>query len=147
MREERGYIGVFATKDGEQEKKEVWAPGKSFLWYAPLLSGAVSRVFTACRTHWLSLLEVNAFTGDCGILSLLTTGQAEIPSQEAKGGGGYQDMIKVRGRCLQHAHILQVCCWSPEGHYQSQGVDITMKDFSVFLDMRRCKNWAHKIFS
>ena len=24
---------------------------------------------------------------------------------------------------------------------------VTMKDFSGFLDMRRCKNWAHKIFS
>ena len=25
--------------------------------------------------------------------------------------------------------------------------DVTAKDFSVFLDMRRCKNGAHKIFS
>ena len=24
---------------------------------------------------------------------------------------------------------------------------ITMKDFGVFLGMKRCKNWAHKIFS
>ena len=25
--------------------------------------------------------------------------------------------------------------------------DFIMKDFSAFLDMKRCKNWAHKIIS
>ena len=28
-----------------------------------------------------------------------------------------------------------------------QGTVATMKDFSVFLDMRKYKNWAHKICS
>ena len=27
---------------------------------------------------------------------------------------------------------------------KSQETVITMKDFSAFLDMRRCKNWVHK---
>ena len=31
-----------------------------------------------------------------------------------------------------------------EGCCQSHEADITMKDFSAFLDMRRCKNWTHK---
>ena len=31
--------------------------------------------------------------------------------------------------------------------YQSQGADVTMKDFSAVLDMRRYKNWVHKISS
>jgi len=30
---------------------------------------------------------------------------------------------------------------------RSWGADITMKDLSAFLDTRRCKNWAHQIFS
>ena len=29
----------------------------------------------------------------------------------------------------------------------SQGPDVTMNDFTAFLDIRRCKNWAHKICS
>ena len=37
-------------------------------------------------------------------------------------------------------HFMEDYCWS-------QRVDVTMKDFSAFLDMRRCKKWAHKIFS
>ena len=43
-------------------------------------------------------------------------------------------------------HFTEVCCWSHGGSYSSQ-TSVFMKDFSVFLDMRRCKNWAHKIFS
>ena len=27
------------------------------------------------------------------------------------------------------------------------GPDVTMKEFSAFLDMRRCKDWDHKICS
>ena len=42
-------------------------------------------------------------------------------------------------------HLTKGCHWSLEGHYQPQGADITMEDFSVFLDMRRCQKWAHKI--
>ena len=44
-------------------------------------------------------------------------------------------------------HLTKGCHWSLEGHYQPQGADITMEDFSVFLDMRRCQKWAHKISS
>ena len=67
-------------------------------------------------------------------------------TQGGKGGtSGY-----CKGKREVHAaytYFTQICCWSPRGHYQSQGADITMKDFSVSLDMRRCKNWVHKIFS
>lgn len=34
-----------------------------------------------------------------------------------------------------------------EGYCWSQGADITMKDFSTFINTRRCKNWIHKIIS
>ena len=30
------------------------------------------------------------------------------------------------------------------GFCSSQGAYLPMKDFSAFLDVRRCKNWAHK---
>lgn len=65
---------------------------------------------------------------------------SEIPPQ--RGKGERQDTIKVRGTCRQPGtHFTKVCCWSHEGHDQSQGADVTMKDFSVFPDMRTCKNW------
>ena len=53
-------------------------------------------------------------------------------SQEA-GGKGSMYVIFGGGPCNQ-AHIL------PEGHCWSRGADVTKKDFSAFLDMRRCKN-------
>ena len=34
-----------------------------------------------------------------------------------------------------------------EGYCYWRGADVTMKDFSPFLEMGRCNNWAHKIFS
>ena len=68
--------------------------------------------------------------------------------KEAGGNNISVYMIKVRGRCRQagtHFTILQkFSCWTREGYHQPQGADITMKECSVFLDMRRCKNWAHK---
>ena len=39
------------------------------------------------------------------------------------------------------------CRSSREGYCKSWGADVTMKEFSAFLDMRRYKNWAHKISS
>jgi len=34
--------------------------------------------------------------------------------------------------------LQKVFCWS-------QGADATIKGFSAFLDVRRCKNWDHEI--
>ena len=50
------------------------------------------------------------------------------------------------GQAARHT-LPEVRCSPPEGHHQSQGADVTTKGFRVFLDMRRCKTWAHKIFS
>ena len=69
----------------------------------------------------------------------LTTDRAEIPPKEEKGE--YQDMIKVRGRCMQHTQYFTEVV----ADFVKVTTSITMKDCSVFLDMRRCKNWAHKI--
>ena len=44
------------------------------------------------------------------------------------------------GTCSQARVLAEACCCS-------QGTDVIIDDFSVFLDMERCKNWAHKIFS
>ena len=59
---------------------------------------------TACRTHLLSPLEVT----DSQItltFFILSYRPAEIPPREEKGE--QQDVIKRRGRGLQHTHILQ----------------------------------------
>ena len=45
--------------------------------------------------------------------------------------------VSEGGTCTQ-AHILaEACC-------QSRGADVTINDFSAFIDMRKCKSWAHK---
>ena len=43
-------------------------------------------------------------------------------------------------RALKHIFFTEGYCWSP-------GTDISLKNFSVFLDMRKYKNWARKISS
>ena len=49
-------------------------------------------------------------------------------------------VILVKGEYMQSSTYFFA-----EGFCQSQGTVVTMKDFSIFLDMRRYKNWAHKI--
>ena len=61
-------------------------------------------------------------------------------SKEQSGGKVSVTYDLSEGRMCSQAHILaEVCC-------SSQGADVTVNDFSAFLDTRRCKNWAHKIF-
>ena len=57
-------------------------------------------------------------------------------------------MIKVRGGACSHAYILQkfVAGLLKVTTSHEEQTSITMKDLSVFLDMRRCKNCAHIIF-
>ena len=49
-------------------------------------------------------------------------------------------MILVKGEYMQSSSYFFVedYCWSP-------GAEVTMKNFSAFLDTRRGKNWAHEI--
>ena len=65
-------------------------------------------------------------------------GQGEYPDISHKGEGG--------GSC-SHAHILQTFAAGLVKATTSHRHQSSFKDFSVFLDMGRCKNWAHKIFS
>ena len=62
-------------------------------------------------------------------------------SKEA-GGKVSIYVILVKGAYMQSSPYFFT-----EGFFYSQGAVVTMKDFSVFLDMTRYKNWAHKIVS
>ena len=56
-------------------------------------------------------------------------------SENGSGGRGGSVLctILVKGAVCSQAHSLaKVSCWS--------GADVPLHDFSVFLDMRRCKN-------
>jgi len=61
----------------------------------------------------------------------------------SKEDGGERSVLYIIlvkwGTCSQ-AHVLAEAC------SYSRGADVTMKDFSTFIDMGRCKDWAHKIF-
>lgn len=39
-----------------------------------------------------------------------------------------------------NTHFTEVCSLSYEGYSWSQGAEITMQDFSAFLDIGRCKH-------
>lgn len=53
--------------------------------------------------------------------------------------GVYIYMILVKdGGIGNQAHIFtESCCWSHRGYYKSWGGEITLKDFSALLDMRK----------
>ena len=78
--------------------------------------------------------------GDCDIfcfihLTVVQRGKRKYQDLSRKGEGG--------GACSQK-HILQKSAAGPGKVTTSHRPQL--KDFRVFLDMRRCKNWAHKIF-
>ena len=54
------------------------------------------------------------------------------------------------GEYMQSSIYIYICRRLLLGSWMycsSRGADITVKDFTAFLDVRRCKNWAHKISS
>ena len=58
-------------------------------------------------------------------------------------------VIWVKGEYIQSSTLifLESFCWSYEASASHEKQLSTMKDFSAFLEMRRYKNWAHKIIS
>ena len=59
-------------------------------------------------------------------------------------------VILVKGEYMQPStHFLQKVAASlvQVTASQQEQTSVTMKDFSAFLDMRRYKNWAHKMGS
>ena len=95
-REELGYIGVFATKGREQEGKGPGLP--------EIIALICTSPIRASILGFYHLQDSLALTLGRQSLSL-TTDPAEMPPKEEKGE--YRGMIKVRGRCMQHTHILQ----------------------------------------
>ena len=59
-------------------------------------------------------------------------------SKEAKGKVKVIYDFSEGGTCSQVHILAEACC-------QSQRADVTVNDFSAFSDVRRGKNWAHKI--
>ena len=52
-------------------------------------------------------------------------------------------VILMKGKYVQSSMYY----FFAEDFCLSWGADVTRRDFSAFLDMRRCKNWAHKVIS
>ena len=65
-----------------------------------------------------------------------------------RGKGEYQDISHKGegGGAGCHAHILQKFSAGLVKVTTSHRHQSSLTDFSVFLNMRRCRNWAHKIF-
>ena len=88
---------------------------------------------------------------DCDIFCFahLTTAHdsSEILSQ--RGKGEYQDISHKDegGGTCSCARILQKFASGLMKVRICHKHESSLKDFSVFLDRRRCKSWAHKIFS
>ena len=62
-----------------------------------------------------------------------------------KEEGGSTERQGVAGGWLQPAHILQKFAAGPGTVTTSPRHPPSLADFSVLLDTRRCKHWAHKI--
>ena len=154
-REELGYIGVFATKGRWQEQKR---PGLTEITALICTSAIRARILSFHSLQDSPTLTLGGdytlhsqMTVTFHVLSLTTDG-AEVfqvalkyyPKEE-RGISGYD---KGEGKVhVAHTHFTKfVSGIRKVTSSQSQGADITMKDISIFLDMRRCKNWAHKIF-
>ena len=60
---------------------------------------------------------------------------------QSSSGGRSACKILVKGSSVQSS-----ACFT-KGFRKSQGADVTVKGFSSFLDMRRCKDWDHEISS
>ena len=67
-------------------------------------------------------------------------------SKEAGGKGQYICEFWWRENTCNQAHIFQFSASLMNTSLITRN-SVTMKDFSTFLDMKRCKNWAHKISS
>ena len=65
--------------------------------------------------------------------------------EEGRKGGIY--VIFGEGEIHAMKHFFQKASASLVKSSLVTRNSVTMKDFSGFLDMRRCKNWAHKISS
>ena len=62
-----------------------------------------------------------------------------------RGGSAQVGGLRTRGRAegssRNQTHVFaDSFCPACEGHCWSRGADVTMEDFSAFLDMKRCKN-------
>ena len=70
---------------------------------------------------------------------------SEILPQQGKGE--YQDISHIgkEGGACSLAHILQKFSAGLVKVTASHRHQSSLTNFSVFLGMRRCKNWAHKI--
>ena len=69
--------------------------------------------------------------------------------KETGGRGGQYicDFGKGGVHAIKHVYFLESFCWSHEASASHEKQLSTMKDLSAFLEMRRYKNWAHKIIS
>ena len=66
-----------------------------------------------------------------------------------RGKGEYQDISHKGegGGACSHAHTLQKFAAGVKKVTTSHRHQSLLKDFSVFLVIRRCEDWAHKNFS
>ena len=120
----------------------------------------VSCVFTAWVSSGLmgSPLEVTVLADDCDILCFYflnslgggISDSSERPLQRDRRGYYHQcicDKGEEWGAC-SHAHILQkFAAGLPKVTTTHEEQTSPWRILVFFLDMRRCKNWAHKNFS
>ena len=65
---------------------------------------------------------------------------SEEPLQRGRGKVSVMYDFREEGPVHQAHVVAEAGCWS-------RGADVTAHDFTAFLDTRRCKHWAPKIFS
>ena len=101
---------------------------------------------TNSRTQLSNWTELNWLKTTAQKTALQTT--LRNYSKEVEGEGQFLCDFGEGGRtCNQARLFFRRCLLVSWGLCSSRETAVTMKDFSAFLDLRRFKNWAHKISS
>ena len=65
-------------------------------------------------------------------------------SEEVSGEAGMYVILVKKDKDNQANILAEGSCESQEGYCWSRGAGVSINDFSAFIDMRKCKSWAHK---
>ena len=124
-----------------------WSAGivrRSFSWSKSSVifpSSFAAHRYELKKTHNLRVVSEVLFGAEWG----LQPGRQHLSSERLlqSGSGGrpvYKVLVRGEFNTMKYSFYKRFFC-------SSWGSDVTMKGFSASLNMRRCKDWDHKICS
>ena len=91
--------------------------------------------------------EISFMWGKMRTIAQVAALQIKKKKNDPKRWAGRVMLVKAEVRATKHTFLQKVATSLVKVTCYSRGANVTVKDFSAFLETRRCKNWAHKISS